>query len=69
MDVITMNDVMAHHVVSGVVAQPVTPLGADTDVGARALGRLLDRTIDTGVDAFAALRHSGENVYLVEPGT
>lgn len=51
----------------GIIAYPVTPfINGDADVDLDTLGIVIDRLIDTGIGAIAALGSAGESAYLTE---
>ncbi|MGW4331131.1 dihydrodipicolinate synthase family protein [Nocardia sp. NPDC004573] len=59
-----MADTMAWNVLSGVVAQLVTPFAVESGVDVGMLRRLVDRMICAGVDAVVPLGGSGEGAHL-----
>ncbi|MGW4331020.1 dihydrodipicolinate synthase family protein [Nocardia sp. NPDC004573] len=59
-----MSQTVAPQIVSGIVAQVVTPFTADASVDASLMCTLIDRTITGGVDAIELLGFPGEGPYL-----
>ncbi|HDY85607.1 hypothetical protein LCGC14_0625260 [marine sediment metagenome] len=55
---------MANTVFSGIIAYTITPFTLDEQINIDVLHALIDKLIDAGVDAIAALGSAGEGVYL-----